>query len=104
MAEFFQRGETLDYTNAGSAKIEAGDVIVLGTKIGVAGCDIAVGAVGSVLCTGMQRMKTSPPHPQATLSRAMLPQLQHPQTPQSSLRSTHDPDGKAPGAVRITAV
>ena len=55
MAEYFQRGEALDYTNAGSAKIEAGDVIVLGTKIGVAGCDIAVGAVGSVHVEGVFR-------------------------------------------------
>lgn len=55
MAEYFQRGEALDYTNAGSAKIEAGDVIVLGTKIGIAGCDIAVGAVGSVHVEGVFR-------------------------------------------------
>lgn len=55
MAEYLQRGETLDYTNAGSAKIEAGDVIVLGTKIGVAGCDIAVGAVGSVHVEGVYK-------------------------------------------------
>jgi predicted RecA/RadA family phage recombinase len=55
MAEYWQRGESLDYTNAGSAAIEAGDVIVLGTKIGVAGCDIAVGAVGSVHVEGVFR-------------------------------------------------
>ena len=55
MVEYFQRGESLDYTNAGSAKIEAGDVIVLGTKIGVAGCDIAVGAVGSVHVEGVYK-------------------------------------------------
>ena len=55
MAEYFQRGEALDYTNAGSAKIEAGDVIVLGTKIGIAGCDIAVGAVGSVHVEGVYK-------------------------------------------------
>ena len=55
MAEYWQRGESLDYTNAGSAAIEAGDVIVLGTKIGIAGCDIAVGAVGSVHVEGVYK-------------------------------------------------
>ena len=55
MAEYSQRGEALDYTNAGSAKIEAGDVIVLGTKIGVAGCGIAVGAAGSVYVEGVYK-------------------------------------------------
>lgn len=53
MADYFQRGESLDYTNGTNAKIEAGDVVVFGTKIGVAGCDIAPGAVGSIHVEGV---------------------------------------------------
>jgi len=56
MAEYFQRGESLDYTNAGSAAIDAGDVVVIGTKIGIAGCDIAVGDTGSVHVEGVFAM------------------------------------------------
>lgn len=53
MADYFQRGESLDYTNGTSNKIEAGDVVVFGTKIGVAGCDIVPGAVGSIHVEGV---------------------------------------------------
>ena len=42
--EFWQRGEALDYTNSSNDTIEAGSVVVFGTRIGVAGCDIKPGA------------------------------------------------------------
>ena len=53
MADYFQRGESLHYTNGTNNKIEAGDVVVFGTKIGVAGCDIAPGAAGSIHVEGV---------------------------------------------------
>lgn len=36
-AAYWQRGEALDYKNTGTEKIEANTVIVLGSRIGVAG-------------------------------------------------------------------
>jgi len=53
MAEYLQRGESLDYVNAGDAKIEAGEVIVFGNRIGIAGCDIEIGATGSMHVVGV---------------------------------------------------
>lgn len=50
---YFQKGESLDYTNTGSAKIGFGDVIVIGSHIGIAGDDIAAGETGAVHVTGV---------------------------------------------------
>lgn len=53
MATYYQRGEAIDYVNSGNSTIEAGTVVVLGKKIGVAGCDIAAGATGSLHVEGV---------------------------------------------------
>lgn len=53
MAEYSQRGESLDYKNATDTLIEAGTVVTIGSRIGVAGCDIAPGAVGSIHVEGV---------------------------------------------------
>lgn len=53
MAEYSHRGEALDYTNTSDAKIEAGEVIVFGDRIGIAGCDIEIGATGSMHVIGV---------------------------------------------------
>lgn len=53
MAQYWQRGESIDFTNSGAATIHYGDVVSLGTRIGVAGCDIPVGSVGSLHVTGV---------------------------------------------------
>ena len=50
---YVQRGESLDYSNGTSAQIHAGDVVTLGGRIGIAGCDIPAGEVGSVHVTGV---------------------------------------------------
>lgn len=55
-AEYVQRGEAIDYANNGAAAIEAGDVVIIGKHIGVAGCDIPVGAVGSLHVEGVFRI------------------------------------------------
>ena len=52
-AEYFERGESIDYVNSTEETIEAGDVIIIGKHIGVAGCDIPAGKVGSLHVTGV---------------------------------------------------
>jgi predicted RecA/RadA family phage recombinase len=53
MATNYKRpGDVEKYTNGGSA-ISSGDVVVLGTRIGVAQGDIATGESGSVLMKGV---------------------------------------------------
>lgn len=55
-AAYCQKGETLDYKNSTNKKIEAGDVVMLGDRIGVAGTDIEKGEVGSVSMEGAFRI------------------------------------------------
>lgn len=55
-AEFWQRGETLDYTNSGNTKIAAGTIILFGSRIGVAGGDIPAGETGSLHVNGVFEM------------------------------------------------
>ncbi|MDJ0513073.1 MAG: DUF2190 family protein [Methyloceanibacter sp.] len=45
-------GAVLDYTNAGSA-ISSGDVVVMGSTVGIALVDIATGATGAVATEGI---------------------------------------------------
>ncbi len=52
-AAFWQRGETLDYTNDSSSKIEANTIIVYGSRIGVIGTDIVPDEMGSLHVTGV---------------------------------------------------
>ena len=53
-ATYWQKGQTIDYTNPSTeAAISAGDVVSLGTRVGVAGTDIPAGAVGSVATEGV---------------------------------------------------
>lgn len=55
-ADYFQKGENLDYVNSGSDVIGAGDIILIGKRLGVAACDIATGAVGSVAVSGVFKL------------------------------------------------
>lgn len=55
-AEYWQRGETLDYKNTGTATIEANTVIIFGNHIGVAGTDILPGETGSIHVAGVFEM------------------------------------------------
>ena len=52
-ASYWQRGETLDYVNAGENVIEANTILVLGSRIGVAGTDILPGEKGTIHVTGV---------------------------------------------------
>ena len=47
-AAFWQRGESLDFTNATTDMIEANTVMTLGSRICVAGTDILPGETGSI--------------------------------------------------------
>lgn len=53
MARYVQRGETIDFINNTSAVIEAGDVVTLGTRIGIAATDIPVGVTGTINIIGV---------------------------------------------------
>lgn len=52
-ADYFQKGENLDYANSGESKISAGDIVLIGARLAVAACDIAAGAVGAVIVSGV---------------------------------------------------
>lgn len=56
-ATYYQRGETLDYTNTGSDKIAVGTVVKIGTRIGIAGDDILPKATGSLHVAGVFEFK-----------------------------------------------
>ena len=59
-AAYHQRGETLDYTNTGASAIEAGTILIIGKRIGVAATMIQPKALGSVDVVGVFNMpKTS---------------------------------------------
>lgn len=55
-AEYIQRGESLDYKNETASQIEAGEVVVFGTRIGIAGTTIPVGSTGSIHMVGVFKM------------------------------------------------
>lgn len=55
-ATYWQRGETLDYTNSTSAVIEANTIIALSGRIGVAGTSINPGEMGDVHVTGIYKI------------------------------------------------
>lgn len=55
-AEFWQRGETMDYTNGTQATIPANTIVTIGSRIGVTGCAIEPGNVGSLHVCGVFEM------------------------------------------------
>lgn len=52
-ATYWQRGESLDYKNTGSATISANTIVELSERIGIAGTDIKVGAIGDLHMCGV---------------------------------------------------
>lgn len=54
-ANYWQRGETIDFLNDTNAKIEANTVVLLGKRIGIAGTDIAAKSVGTLHVTGVYK-------------------------------------------------
>lgn len=53
-AKYWQKGETLDYTP--TAAVKNGAVVSLGTRIGIAGDDIAANAQGQIHVSGVFEM------------------------------------------------
>ena len=47
-AEYWQRGEAIDFVNGSDAKIEANQIVTFGNRVGVAGTPIEIGETGSV--------------------------------------------------------
>lgn len=59
-AEFWQRGEALDYTNATTETIPNNTIVQIGTRLGVTGCSIEPGQKGSLHVGGVWEVaKTS---------------------------------------------
>lgn len=57
MAEYLQRGESLDYTNATDDLIPDGAVIAIKDRIGITGCHIPPGRTGSLHVVGVFEIK-----------------------------------------------
>lgn len=53
LATYWQRGEAIDYENATGATIPAGSCVLVGSVLGIAGCDIANGEVGPLNVEGI---------------------------------------------------
>lgn len=54
-ASYWQRGEALDYTNETENRIEAGTVLAIGKRIGIAGTDINPKEKGTVHVSGVYK-------------------------------------------------
>lgn len=55
-AEYWQRGEAIDFANNTGAAIEANEIVVLGSHVGVAGTPIAAGETGTLHVFGVFEM------------------------------------------------
>lgn len=56
-AQYLQRGEALDYKNSTTKVIPAGAIITIGSRLGVAGTEIAPGQIGSLHMGGVWTIK-----------------------------------------------
>lgn len=56
-ATYWQRGETIDFKNAGDTIIPANTIVKIGARIGVAGTDINPGEVGTLHVAGVFKME-----------------------------------------------
>ena len=55
-ANYRYKGESINYINTTEKAIEGGDVVSLGTRVGIAGTNIPVGATGSLHTVGVFEM------------------------------------------------
>lgn len=55
---YCQRGESIDWVNDTDREVKPNDIIVLGDRIGISGCNIPVGAIGSCHVEGTYWLKT----------------------------------------------
>ena len=52
-AKYLQEGKNIDHKNGGTDMIAAGEIVVIGSRIGVAGGDIPAGETGAVVTEGV---------------------------------------------------
>jgi predicted RecA/RadA family phage recombinase len=52
---FIQPGKVLDYQNGSTARV-SGEVVVIGTKVGICQTAIAANAIGAVMICGVHRL------------------------------------------------
>lgn len=55
-ANYWQKGDSIDYANTATAAIEANTIVVIGSHIGIAGGEIPAGAVGTLFLEGVFRL------------------------------------------------
>ena len=55
-AVYVQPGKNLDYKNETGSLIEAGSVVQIGNRIGIAGTTIPVGELGSIVMEGIYKL------------------------------------------------
>lgn len=58
-AKFWNKGEVISYLNVTEYTIEDGDLVVLGNRVGIAGCPIYPNESGSVHVTGIWELKNN---------------------------------------------
>ncbi len=56
-AAYLQRGEALDYRNTTEETIPHGVILTIGTRVGVTGCEIPPGQLGTLHVCGVFRVK-----------------------------------------------
>lgn len=54
-AAYIQKGESLDYKNDTDTVVSAGDVVIVGSRAGVAGTTIPAGGTGSIHMVGVYK-------------------------------------------------
>ena len=62
-AEYLQRGESLDYTNATEDTIPDGAVVAIGSRVGVTGCPIPPAQRGASTWSASSRSARPAPPP-----------------------------------------
>lgn len=55
-ATYWQKGDKIDYKNGGETVIESGEIVAFGSVIGIAGMDIPIGAIGTLVLSGVFKM------------------------------------------------
>ena len=55
-AKYLRNGNTIEYTNSGSASIEGGEIVKIGTNVAISGGTIAPGETGALHVSGVFEM------------------------------------------------
>lgn len=55
-AKYWHKGNSIDFVNSTSEAIEANTIVVLGSHVGIAGTDIGVGEMGTLVMEGVFKM------------------------------------------------